>query len=113
MIKIFFFIYECFYLSYNVDLYMPCKFSHGFSYKYSNDSLSLSNGFEIKWDYVAKAPYAINSKRHLLATYDDERSIELKTKYARENHLGGIMFWQLIDDKYKDGLLQKVTNSAR
>lgn len=39
-----------------VDLYMPCKFSHGFSYKYSNDSLSINNGFEKKWDDIAKAP---------------------------------------------------------
>ena len=95
----------------NVDLYMPCKFSHGFSYKHSIDSLSASNGFEKKWDDVAKAPYAVNIKRHLVATYDDVRSVELKTKYARENHLGGIMFWQLYDDKYRNGLLQIITHN--
>ncbi len=89
----------------NVDLYMPCKFSHGFSSKYMDDSLSINNGFEKRWDEVAKAPYAINVKRRLLATYDDERSIALKTKYAVENKLGGIMFWQLYDDKFHDGLL--------
>jgi len=91
-----------------VDLYMPCHFSHGFSYKYSVDSLSEKNGFEKKWDDIAKAPYAMNQERRLLATYDDEKSIALKTKYAVENKLGGIMFWQLYDDKLHSGLLETI-----
>lgn len=94
-----------------VDLYMPCKFLHGFSYKYSSDSLSVENGFEKKWDEVAKAPFAINTKRRLLATYDDERSIAIKTKYAVANKLGGIMFWQLNDDKFHNGLLDVIDAS--
>lgn len=88
-----------------VDLHKPCKFLHGFSYKYSSDSLSAENGFEKKWDEVAMAPYAVNLKRRLVATYDDEKSIALKTKYAVANKLGGIMFWQLYDDKFHGGLL--------
>jgi len=89
----------------SVDLYMPCRFSHGFSFKYSADSLSEKNGFEKHWDNVAQAPYAINTNRRLLATYDDEKSIELKTGYVLKNKLGGIMFWQLYDDRLHDGLL--------
>jgi chitinase len=95
----------------NVDLYMPCKFLHGFSWKYSSDSLSEENGFEKKWDNVAKAPYAIHTKRRLLATYDDEQSIALKTKYAVKNKLGGIMFWQLYDDKFHNGLLETISEN--
>lgn len=90
---------------YNVALYEPCNFSHGFSFKHAVDSLSLENGFEVFWDKEAEAPYAINKDRRLLASYDDVKSIELKTKYAIENKLGGIMFWQLIDDKFQGGLL--------
>lgn len=89
----------------NVDLYQPCTFSHAFSSKNSSDSLSVYNGFELSWDSTAQAPYAINLQRSLLATFDDERSVALKTKYAVENKLGGVMFWQLADDKFKDGLL--------
>lgn len=91
-----------------VGLYQPCKFSHGFSSKYMNDSLSEKNGFKKFWDDVAKAPYAINRERRLLATYDDERSIALKTNYAVKNKLGGVMFWQLYDDKFHHGLLEKI-----
>ena len=91
-----------------VDLYQPGFFLHSFSYKFSADSLSVTNGFTTHWDSVAQAPYAINEKRRLVATYDDDRSVASKTSYARQNKLGGIMFWQLIDDKFKGGLLEKM-----
>ena len=94
-----------------VDLYQPCKFSHGFSFKNISDSISQKNGFEIKWDNVAQAPYAINNRRRLLATYDDKKSITLKTKYASKNKLGGIMFWQLFDDKFRNGLLETIDSA--
>jgi len=89
-----------------VDLYRPCKFEHGFSYKYANDSLS---GFTRMWDEMAMAPYAINEQRRLIATYDDERSVALKVRYALRKNLGGIMFWQLYDDKFSGGLLDAIT----
>ena len=95
----------------DVDLYMPCKFTHAFSFKFSGDSLSEMNGFEKRWDDVARAPYAINVRRRLLATYDNEESIALKTRYAMEHRLGGIMFWQLYDDKLHGGLLQVISDS--
>ena len=91
-----------------VDLYMPCHFSHGFSYKHATDSLSSKNGFVTHWDSEAQAPYAIHQERRLLASYDDEKSIALKTQYAKDKHLGGIMFWQLVDDKFRNGLLQAI-----
>lgn len=94
-----------------VDLYMPCHFSHGFSYKHAADSLSADRGFTRHWDDTAQAPYAIHQERRLLASYDDEKSIALKTQYAIDNHLGGIMFWQLIDDTFRNGLLQTITTS--
>lgn len=94
-----------------VDLYQPCQFSHGFSFKHAEDSLSVENGFELFWDKEAEAPYAINKDRKLLASYDDVTSIALKTKYAIDHKLGGIMFWQLIDDKFRNGLLETISKN--
>ena len=91
-----------------VDLYMPCTFSHGFSFHSSSDSLSASNGFVKHWDSEAMAPYAINQERRLLATYDDKLSVALKMEYAISHKLGGIMFWQLLDDKLHGGLLNTI-----
>lgn len=90
------------------DLYKPATFSHAFSYKTMGDSLSMQNGFVIKWDDAAQAPYAVNTSRRLLATYDDKRSVALKTRYAVDRQLGGIMFWQLYDDAFRGGLLDEI-----
>ena len=91
-----------------VDLNAPCHFLYGFSYKHMLDSLAPERGFTILWDSVAQAPYALNQDRNLLATYEDEKSMALKTKYAMDQGLGGIMFWQLCDDKPKGGLLEVI-----
>ncbi len=91
-----------------VDLNAPCHFLYGFSYKHMTDSLAPERGFELYWDSIAQAPYALNQDRNILATYEDERSMALKTKYAMDQGLGGIMFWQLCDDKPKGGLLNVI-----
>ena len=56
------------------------------------------NGYVRYWDPVAKAPYLYNPQDSIFFSYDDTVSLALKTKYARDNKLGGIMFWQLGDD---------------
>ncbi len=98
--------------NYPVDLYQPAKFAHSFSYKNILDSI-IKNGFEIKWDSIAQAPYAINLKCRLVATFDNEKSIELKTNYALKQHLGGIMFWQLYDDKLHNGMLNVIDKTLK
>lgn len=57
---------------------------------------------------MAKAPYMYSSAKKQFITFDDARSMMLKTKYALENNLDGIMFWQLGDDKPKNGLLDAI-----
>ena len=48
-----------------------------------------------------------------MATYDDTRSIKLKTRYALKNKLNGIMFWQLAEDSFSNGLLNVIAESER
>lgn len=91
-----------------VGLYQPCHFAHGFPSKHAKDSLSEARGFVHYWDTVAHAPYALHVQRRLLATYDDARSVALKTRYAVAHGLGGIMFWQLYDDAFHGGLLDVI-----
>lgn len=73
----------------------------------------VKDNFEFFWDSVAKAPYAYDSKNKIFATFDDKKSISLKVKYAKENNLGGIMFWQLMNDKKSDGLLKTMVNEMK
>ncbi len=79
--------------------------------------LSADSGWVYYWDEAASAPYLYNSSKKQFFTYDDKRSIELKTKYAIDNNLGGIMFWHLGGDVFRDGLLDaidkvKITNTV-
>ena len=66
------------------------------------------NGFVRYWDPIAKAPFLYNKEEKKFITYEDKMSINLKTEYAIEKGLGGIMFWQLRGDAEKDGLLDAI-----
>lgn len=86
-------------------LYQQANFLRGIPNKFFSTMLSVDSGFIAHWDSTAKAPYSYNPEKKLFVTYDDKRSISLKTKYVIDSGLGGIMFWQLREDSYDDGLL--------
>ncbi len=94
-------------------IYQPTHFLHGFRYATLYDSISPGKGFIQYWDPVAQAPYAFNNVRKILATYDDSISIRLKTKYAMDKKLDGIMFWQLAEDRTSDGLLDVIDRTKK
>lgn len=96
----------------NHGLYRPCGFYHGVSYSRLYDSVNKGRGFIQYWDSVAKAPFAFNAERRILVSYDDAQSVKAKTQYAIRRKLGGIMFWQLADDKFNNGLLNTISNVA-
>jgi chitinase len=60
------------------------------------------HGFRRYWQREAQVPWLYNPERRIWITYDDSQSVELKARYAREQALGGIMFWELGGD---DGTL--------
>jgi chitinase len=89
-------------------LYRNGRFMYGVGFRDFPRYLSTDSGFVYHWDSVAQAPYMYNCARQLFATFDDTASIRLKTRYALEHHLGGIMFWELANDAYSDGLLDAI-----
>jgi len=92
----------------NKGLYQSGKFDHGIDYNSLNKDSLEKAGFVYYWDDTAKAPYMYSAAKKQLITYDDERSIMLKTKYAVDKKLNGIMFWELGNDKTKNGLLDVI-----
>src|SRR5690554_977640 len=77
--------------------------------KYETDS-----SFTRFWDDKAKAPYMYHSADSLMVSYDDTVSVALKTNYAIEKGLGGIMFWELGNDTKQEGsLLDAIFNAAQ
>jgi len=74
--------------------------------------LVAQQGFIRYWDASAQAPYLWNIDSRTFITYDDPQSIEIKTRYILEHRLGGIMFWELSQDR--DGeLLNVITRSFK
>ncbi len=95
----------------NNGLYQPGHFDNGFDFNtYNRDSLEKA-GFTFYWDDVAKAPYLYSPAKKQLITFDDKKSMALKTKYAIDNGLNGIMFWELGNDLTKNGLLDAIDNA--
>lgn len=97
----------------NFGLYQQGKFLRSLSYKNFASQLSADSGYVYHWDEKANAPYLFNAAQHVFVTYDDKRSIQLKTKYALDKKLGGIMFWQLTEDTYTEGLLEAIDEAKR
>lgn len=78
--------------------------------RYANirESMEDRNGFVRYWDSIAKAPYLYNATDSIFISYEDTVSVRLKTRYALDKGLGGIMFWQLVGDAEKDGLVDAI-----
>jgi chitinase len=95
----------------NNGLYQSGKFKQGISYRDFPERLSAKSGYTSYWDDIAKAPYSYNATEKKFATYDDERSIELKTKYVINKGLGGIMFWEITSDIHKGGLVDVINKT--
>jgi chitinase len=95
----------------NNGLYQPGSFDHGLSWKNFNIDSMQQLGYVYYWDDVAKAPYMYNKTQMKIFSYDNERSMALKTKYAMDKGLNGIMFWQLYDDKPENGLVNAIDST--
>lgn len=89
-------------------LYQSGKFTRGVAFKEFNHYFSDSSGFNYYWDKKAKAAWRYDPAKKLFATFDDQRSLAEKVKYIKNRHLGGIMFWELAQDKEKEGLIELI-----
>ncbi len=87
--------------------YQQARFLRAITYRELTGWIE-ENGMRELWDETAGAPYAFSAEKGLFVTYDNPRSVSLKTRYAMEKGLGGIMFWQLGGDKAENGLLQAI-----
>lgn len=93
----------------NNGLYRPAKFTGFVDYNKAVNKHTPETGFQYFWDNQAKAAYWFNKEKKIFVTGDTKESVSLKSKYVRNNKLGGIMFWELPTDLPKGGLLGAIS----
>lgn len=98
--------------SVNNGIYQPGNFRKSESIK-RIDGFLRDKEYKFYWDSTAKAPYIYNEPKKLFITYDNDRSVSLKTRYALEEGLGGVMFWQLRLDYTREGLLEEIMETIQ
>jgi len=96
----------------NHGLFQSGKFTAMVNYNDFDSYFNPSKGFKFYWDNASQAPYCYSAEEHAFGTFDDVRSVQLKTEYVKQHHLGGIMFWELTCDKPRDGLLNAIYQAA-
>jgi len=62
-----------------------------------------SGDYQIHWHEKTETPFAYNPASSTFISYDDPKSIALKMAYAKDQRLGGAMFWAIDLDDYKHG----------
>lgn len=67
--------------------------------------------FKRFWNEEAMVPWLYDEAQGIMISYDDPESIAKKGSYARENGLGGVMFWELSGDDAESSLLNAVNES--
>lgn len=92
----------------NNGLYQSGEPVEGVDFVHQDQELTAAKGWKYFWDKKAQAPFWYNADKKLFATSDNLPSIIAKTNYALQKHLGGIMFWELLLDKPKDGMVQAI-----
>jgi chitinase len=92
----------------NNGLYQSGVPTEGVNYKDFSTTFLQANGWEYFWDKKAMAPYWYNEKGKLFATGDDITSVKAKTSYAIKSKLGGIMFWELVLDSPRNGMVDAI-----
>ncbi|MBK8946878.1 MAG: hypothetical protein IPM32_16640 [Ignavibacteriae bacterium] len=67
-------------------------------------------GFNCYWDDNTLAPFLFNSKKKIFWSFDDLRSIALKSRYVDAFNLRGLMFWQTFGDDSLGNLTKTIYN---
>jgi hypothetical protein len=70
--------------------------------------MSVHGGGCYRWDNIAMAPILFNHNSRIFWSFDDEKSVALKSRYVDAYNLRGIMFWELSGDDSTGSLLKAI-----
>lgn len=87
------------------------RYAGDHSYARLVNELIGHQGYVRYWDEYARAPTLWNSATRSFVTYEDPQSIRVKADYVRAHRLGGMMFWELSQDR-DDELLDVIVQAG-
>ncbi len=97
----------------NNGLYQPLEgYVGGLSYSTLVSDYIDREGFTRQWDATAHAPFLWNPASAIFITYEDPESIREKARFVKQQHLGGIMYWEYSADP-DEILLSALFNSLQ
>lgn len=70
------------------------------------ETLLTDPGFEQHWHPAAQAPWLYNPADHVFVSYEDPRSITIKSRFAKTRGLRGAFMWELTGDDPAGTLLE-------
>lgn len=62
-----------------------------------------AGGWQLVWDDNAQAAYLWQPEQQIFSSFKTPATVALKSAWAREQGLGGVMFWDLSNDALDDG----------
>lgn len=91
----------------NDGLYQPCSalYEPG-AWRDIRARLLGDPAWKQHWHPVAQAPWLFNPAQQLFVSYEDPRSIGLRSRLAKESGLRGVFAWELTADDDQHSLLQ-------
>ena len=90
-----------------VCLHQPRSGEDG-TLSYREIEQSYLSSYTRHWDDQVKVPWLYNKEAKIMINYEDPQSIAIKARYGIQNHLGGMMFWDLGQDDSKSTLLDAI-----
>ncbi|XP_071112221.1 chitinase-3-like protein 2 isoform X2 [Haliotis cracherodii] len=85
--------------------YSPYRLMHGKVAFYEVCEMLEKGEARYVWDDLRKVPYAYTIETWV--GYDDEKSVAIKTEWAIQNNMGGVMLWCLDLDDFKGTFCKK------
>lgn len=96
------------------EFYRP--FRRSLQYGYDEIAGLLDSGWTFSWDDCAGVPYLRKPDGSVVLSYDNERSVALKSRYVMEKGAAGVIIWELTQDDSRGeapSLLKRVGESFR
>ena len=63
----------------------------------------IKDGWACTWDDETQNPWLTSPKGDYVHSYDNEKSLAIKTRWAIEQDYRGVFFWEIKQDRLEDG----------